>query len=170
MKKLMSAVRSFSYVMHVISGILLILMVITVLVDVATRLVFGMSGGAVNLTFPGGVEIVRYSLLLMVLFTLPYSVSRGQVVVDLFTENLPERVKGLMTGVFLIGFALLGFGMATRFYHAIWNAMSSGETTQDLLLPIWYFYALASFATTVLALRSLFVSVDYIIYGRSSRS
>lgn len=170
MRSLMKAAHHLAHMMHLISGIFLILMVLTVLVDVFSRLAFGLSSGAVDFTFRGGVEIVRYSLLMMVLFALPYSVSRGQVVVDLFTEHFPERVKEALSGIYIFGFALLGGGMAQRFYHAIANAQSSGETTQDLLIPLTYFYAIAAFTTAVLCLRSVLVALEHIIYGGRASS
>ncbi|CCQ74526.1 TRAP transporter small permease subunit [Magnetospira sp. QH-2] len=159
----MQAAHRLAHVMHLISGVLLVIMVLAVLVDVATRTIFGISGGTIDLTFRGGVEIVSYSLLFMVLFTLPYSVSRGQVIVDLFTDGLPERTKEMLAGFYLLGFGLLGFGMATRFYEAIDQAINSGETSQDLLIPLYYLYAVVAFATFILGLRGVLVAFEQIL-------
>ncbi|PLX44198.1 MAG: TRAP transporter small permease [Hyphomicrobiales bacterium] len=167
MRTIFGLARRLAHAMHLISGILLVLMVMTVLLDVLGRFIFGVTSGAVDMTFPGGVEIVSMCLLFMVLFALPYSVNRGQVVVDLFTENLPGRVKSLLSGVYLIGFGLLGCGMAVRFYEAIWSAMESGETSQDLLIPLYYFYAIAAIATAILGLRGLLVALEHIFGMRS---
>lgn len=156
----MDAAHRLAHAMHVVSGVMLVFMVAIVLVDVATRFLFGTTEGALDLTFPGGVELVSYSLLFMVLFALPYSVSRGQVIVDLFTERLSERAKGVLAGAYLLGFALLGIGMAIRFYEAIWRTLETGETSQDLLIPLYYIFAIATFATAVLGLRGLLVAVQ----------
>lgn len=158
MKTVMNMVRALSRGMHIISGILLIVMMVTVLVDIVTRYVFGTTSGAVDFTFRGAVEIVSYGLLFMVLFSLPFSVNRGQVIVDLFTENMSERLKGLLSGLYIFGFGLLGVGMTYRFYQSIGRVAQSGETTQDLIIPLSYIYAITTFATAVLALRGILVS------------
>lgn len=166
MQAIFSAARRLAHGMHLISGFLLVLMVVTVLVDVLTQFIFSVSSGAADVTFNGGIEIVSFSLLFMVLFALPYSVNRGQVVVDLFTENLSGRVKSILSGIYLLGFGLLGCGMAIRFYEAIWRTMESGETSQDLLIPLYYIYAVAAVATAVLGLRGLLVALEHFMGQR----
>lgn len=155
-----------SHGMHMISGVFLVGIMTTVIVDVLTRTLFKFTDGSVNLTFPGGVEIVKYGLLFMVLFTLPYSVNRGQVVVEFFTENMSERRKSLLEGIFLIGFGFLGTGMAIRFFEATGRTFSEGLTTQDLLIPVFYIYATATFAAAVLGLRGFLVAIEEIIDSR----
>lgn len=143
--------------MHWLSGALLVIMVFTVMVDVVTRALFGATSGAVDLTISGGIEIVSYGLLFMVLFTLPQSVAQGQVIVDLFTERLGERAKTRLSALYALGFGLLGSGMALRLGESAQRTAASGETTQDLLIPIWIVYAGAAFASLMLALRSFLV-------------
>ena len=149
--------------MHVLSGILLIGMMVTVLLDVISRGVFGASGGEIDFTFQGGVEIVSYGLLFMVLFTLPHSVSRSQIVVDLFTEAMSARLKAVLAGIYTFGFGLLGIGMAVRFFQAVGRV---AETTQDLLIPMTFIYGATAFATTVLALRGILVALRQLQKGR----
>ena len=165
--RLSGAVRGLALAMHWASGAFLIVMILAVLADVISRSLFGATRGGVDLTFRGSFEIVSYGLLFMVLFALPYSVSRGQVVVDLFTERLGEWAKGLLSGAYVIGFGLLGLGMAVRFFKAAERVAASGETTQDLLIPMWFFYAVACFAASILMLRGLLVGLEQII--RSGR-
>ncbi|MCP3871171.1 MAG: TRAP transporter small permease [Gammaproteobacteria bacterium] len=144
--------------MHTLSGVILIGMMVTVLLDVITRLIFRVSSGEVDITFQGGVEVVSYSLLFMVLFTLPHSVSRSQVIVDLFTERMDGRLKSLFAGIYTLGFGLFGVGMAVRFFESMGRVARSGETTQDLLIPMTWLYGIAAFAATVLALRGILVA------------
>lgn len=156
----MNAAHRVAHAMHVVSGILLLVMMFTVLVDVVTRTLFGASGGRIDLTFRGSVEIVSYGLLFMVLFALPYSVSRGQVIVDLFTEQLSDRLKAVLSGVYTFGFGLLGLGMSIRFFEATARVAETGETTQDLLIPMQYIYAVTAVATLVLAVRGTLVAIQ----------
>jgi len=158
MKRLTLLVERVSLYMQLLSGVLIVSMMVTVLADVTTRALFRMTDGGLDITFIGGIELVKYGLLFTVLFALPYCVDKSQVVVDLFTERLAERKKALLESIYFVGYAVLGSGMTIRFYHAIGNAAMSGETTQDLLIPMNYIYALTTFATAVLAIRSLLVA------------
>ena len=168
MRWLTDAVRRLAYLMHAASGVVLIAMIATVLADIVTRTAFGLSGGGINFTFRGAVEIVSYGLLIMVLFALPYSVNRGQVIVDLFTERMSERWKEALAGLFSIGFGLLGLGMAIRFSEAIGRVAATGETTQDLLIPLGYIYGIAAFGAAMLSLRGFLVGYRLVIeaWGR----
>ncbi|WP_286237860.1 TRAP transporter small permease [Neptuniibacter halophilus] len=158
-----------TYTMHVISGVILVSMMFITLADVVTRTLFKMTDGSLDLTFIGGVELIKYGLLIMVLFALPFSVGRSQVIVDLFTEALPSRGKAILEGLFMLGFVALGAGMSYRFWHAVGQAQMSGETTQDLLIPLYYFYAISSFATAMLALAALLISLRCLFFWRGDK-
>lgn len=166
MRKLLDRIL---YGMHVISGVVLVSMMLVTLSDVIVREVFSLSGGKIDFTFIGGVELIKYGLLIMALFALPYSVGRSQVIVDLFTENFSSRLKAVLEGIYMLGFVLLGSGMCYRFYHSIWAAQESGETTQDLLIPLSYIYAIATFATGMLAIAALAISLRLFFYWRGER-
>ncbi|MGI2881388.1 TRAP transporter small permease [Vibrio furnissii] len=157
LKKLINRV---SQLMHVCSGAFLIGMMLVTLLDVVTRTLYGLSDGGIELTFVGGVELIKYGLLFTVLFTLPQSVGDSQVVVDLFTEQMSDRFKTYLESFYLLGFALLGAGMTYRFYLAIEGAVMSGETTQDLMIPMPWIYRIVVFATSMLTLRCLILTWD----------
>ncbi|HPQ97856.1 MAG TPA: TRAP transporter small permease subunit, partial [Thiolinea sp.] len=142
-------------VLFTISGVLLLAMMVSTLVDIVSRLVFGLTEGKVDFTFIGGVELIKYGLLLSILFVLPRALRHSQVVVDLFTDRLPLRTRQIMEGIYLLGYVLLGAGMSYRFWLAVGHARENGETTQDLLLPMSWLYAVCSFATGVLALAAV---------------
>lgn len=163
MKLLVDAAYRVAQAMYHIAGVLLIVMMLIILADVVSRSLFGFTGGAVDVTFLGGIEMVNYTLLFTILFTLPYAVSKGQVIVDLFTNNLSERVKGVLAGVYTFGFGLLGIGMTTRFVEAAERVAMTGESTQDLLIPLSYIYGVTAFATGVLAVRGVLVALQQIM-------
>ncbi|MFC1236553.1 TRAP transporter small permease subunit [Vibrio sp. F74] len=155
-----------TFVMHMISGTTLICMMFVTLFDVLSRSLFEATNGSVDITFIGGVELIKYGLLIVVLFALPHSLGRSQVIVDLFTDTLKTRTKATLEGFYILGFVLLGSGMSYRFYCAIEEAEMSGETTQDLLIPLGYLYGISSFATAVLAITALLSSLNLFIHGR----
>jgi TRAP-type mannitol/chloroaromatic compound transport system permease small subunit len=155
MRGVVRATERLALYMSRASGLLLILMMAIVLADVVTRALFGATGGRLDLTFNGGVELVSYTLLFCVLFALPHAVRRGQVTVGLFTRGMSERLKRMLAGVYTLGFGLFGLGMTVRLYGAVGRLRATGETTQDLLVPMWTLYALAALAATVLTIRGV---------------
>ncbi|TYL46792.1 TRAP transporter small permease [Marinomonas sp. IMCC 4694] len=151
MKAMARIIERIAYGMHLLGGFFLIAMMVVTLLDVLTRGLFTLTEGAIDFTILGGIELVKYSLLFTVLFILPHSVSRSQVIVDLFTEHLQTRTKKALEAFYILCFGLMGAGMSVSFYHSVEEASMSYETTQDLLIPLTYFYAIACFATAMLA-------------------
>ena len=168
MKMLSKWVERLAYVMHAIAGVLLVSLMLTTMADILSRLLFSLSDGVIDLTFFGGIEIVSYTLLFSILFSLPYSVSRGQVIVDLFTEDMSSRKKEFLSGFYTIGFGFLGLGMCIGLYEAMHRVAENGETTQDLLIPLYYIYGIAAFASAVLALRGFLVAINQMMAGSRS--
>lgn len=167
MKLLILMVKKISVLMHLLGGFFLVAMMLITLLDVVTRGLFGLTEGKLDITVTGGIELVKYSLLFSILFILPYSVNRSQVVVDLFTNHLSERKKAFLEAIYFIGFALLGISMSYGFYHLVGEATMSYETTQDLLIPMTYFYAIASFATFMLATSAMVSTFELITHKKS---
>lgn len=165
MKVLADAVFRVAQVMYQIAGVFLVAMVLVILFEVVSRALFDITGGAVDVTYTGAIELVSFALLFMVLFSLPHAVSRGQVIVDLFTGGLSERAKSALAGLYTVGFALMGVGMTIGFVDSAGRVAASGEVTQDLLIPLSYIYGLTAAATAVLALRGIVVAVQQIAEG-----
>ncbi|MEH6826083.1 MAG: TRAP transporter small permease subunit [Motiliproteus sp.] len=163
MRMLTQVVDSIALWMHRLSGLLLILMMAVVVVDVATRSLYAISDGRVDLTFLGGIELVSFGLLFCILFALPHCVDKGQVVVDLFTQNISKVTQKLVSGIYILGFAALGLAMSGRFFHAYESALTTQETSQDLLLPLADIYLVVVVATFCLGLRSLLVGINGLI-------
>jgi TRAP-type C4-dicarboxylate transport system permease small subunit len=161
------AARKVSYVMHILSGVLLVSMMLITMADIFSRMIFSATDGSIDVTFLGGIELISYGLLFMVLFSLPYSVSRGQVIVDLFTEGMSNRLKEFLTGFYTFGFGLLGLGMSYGLYHSMQRVAENGETTQDLLIPMQYVYGLATAPALLLALRGFLVAFERMAKSRS---
>lgn len=162
MRALNALVRRIALGLNVVSGILLVGMVLLILADVVTRAMFGFSKGAVDLTFRGSVEIVSYGLLYLVLLTFPHSARQAQVVVEMFTERLGRRVNDAVEGVYTLVLGLFAATLAVRFHHAALRMAESGETTQDLSIPMSWIYHGASVAVVVLALRCALLGLELV--------
>lgn len=153
MKWLINAIDTVAIILYRISGLLLVLMMLSVVVDVATRSLFAMTEGSVDLTFVGGIELVKYGLLFSMLFAFPHAVDKGQIVVDLFTHKLPASTLRWFDGFYTLCFGVFGGLLCWRFFEAAQASRLSGELTQDLLLPLAPMYLVSAFALGVLALR-----------------
>ncbi len=124
------------------------LMVIVTL-DVVLRYVF-------NSPLPWGRDVNGVLLLMVTFSALPHAWDRGyHIRMEVFYNRLQGRARDLAdvaTGVAgILFFALMGV-QALRFapYMAV-----TGETGEDLLLPIWPFMAYMGFCSLVLAARLL---------------
>ena len=168
MKSLSRVLGRITLLMHWIGGVFLIGMMLSTLLDVITRGLFSLTDGALDWTFIGGVELVKYCLLFTVLFILPHSVSRSQVIVDLFTDHFSDRKKDLFEAFYLLCFAFLGGAMSYSFFHLIDEAAMSYETTQDLLIPMTYFYSVATFATAMLCISAAMGAIELIFNRKQS--
>ncbi len=122
------------------------LMVIVTL-DVVLRYVF-------NSPLPWGRDVNGLLLLITIFSALPHAWDRGyHIRMEVFYNRLqgkPRRVADVATGVAgILFFGLMGV-QALRFtpYMAV-----TGETGEDLLLPVWPFMAYMGFCSLVLAAR-----------------
>lgn len=147
--------RRIAVGMNVASAVLLLGMVLVTLADVAARATFAATRGSVDFTFRGSVELVSYGLLLLVFFTFPHSIRQAQVVVEMFTDRFGPRVSDVLEGGYTVCLALLSAVLAWRFHDSAGELALSGETTQDLLIPLGFIHHAVSFACAVLAVRAV---------------
>ncbi|MBB5321727.1 TRAP transporter small permease [Marinobacter oulmenensis] len=159
MSRFASIVDAISRVMLLVSGFMITAMMLVVLAEVSTRALFGLTDGSLDLTFNGGIEIARFALLFAILYALPCNVDRSQVVVDLFTNTLSDRSIAVLQSICFIGYGLLALAMSYRFWGSVGHSYGSGETTQDLNIPMFYIYAATLVGTGMLCLRSGLVAV-----------
>ncbi len=164
MKILIYLVNRAAYIAHLLAGFILVSMMFITLTDVITRAIFNYTEGSVDFTFIGGIELIKFGLLFAILLTLPHSVAKSQVIVDLFTEKMNQRVKIYLEAFYNLGFALLGAGMSVRFNEAIESASMTGETTQDLQIPLQYIYVGVVIATSLLAVRALIIAGELLLH------
>lgn len=157
--KLAWLVDAAAQALFFVAGAALVFMVLVVTVDVFTRAIFGMSGGAIRLIVSGGIELVRFALLFCIVCTLPAVVERGQVVVESFTSRLPARAKQLMSALYLLGFTVFGVILAWGWYDSAIVALQNREITQDLGIPMAPMLFAATACAVILAIRSLLCAV-----------
>ncbi|MGY0614932.1 TRAP transporter small permease [Vibrio sp. FJH11] len=164
MKILINLVNRAAHIAHLVAGFILVSMMFITLADVITRAMFNFTDGSIDLTFVGGIELIKFGLLFAILLTMPHSVAKSQVIVDLFTDKMNQRLKIYLEAFYNLGFALLGAGMSVRFFEAIESAALTGETTQDLQIPLEYIYIGVVVATALLTIRALIIAGELIFH------
>ena len=143
-----------------IGGVSLIIIVIVTITDVVTRYVFKLTDGELGFTMKGGVEIISYFMLFALLAAFAAYVERSQIIVDIFTQKMSQSVKGYMMGTFMMGFFLIGLVFTWGLYESALDAIHFGKVTQDLRISMMPIYAVSSFLSLLLAIRSLIESIN----------
>lgn len=145
---------------QLIGGISLIIIVLTTMTDVVARYIFKLTGGEFGFTVKGSVEIVSYFMLFALLAAFAAFVERSQIIVDVFTQKMPQSIKGYMMGVFMLGFFAIGIVFAWGLYESAIDAMEFGKVTQDLRISMMPIYLISALLSTLLAIRSLIESIN----------
>lgn len=137
MAKLPPAPDRLTPVFHVIAGLALAVMMLTVVLDVAMDALLGTP-------LRGSYDIVSIALLVMVCFGIgPVVARQGEIVIDLLDAVLPLwalRLLGLAAA--LGGLAVFGFIGWSMLPPAL-DAWRWGEVSLELGLPRWPLWGLA---------------------------
>lgn len=101
----------------------------------------------------GDFELVELSCVFAAGFFLPLcQLSRNHVMVDLFTNWLPDRIRGGLDRLWLVIFAL-GWGALCWFtWHGLLDIRGYGDRTMLLRLPLWWAYVPSALGTAASAL------------------
>lgn len=170
MRTLIDWIRKSAYGLNLVAGVMLVATMAVVLAEILLRSLFGLTGGRLDLTFTGSFELVRWGMLLSLAYCMPYTLPRAQVVVDLFTDNLPDWIKERLKGLYTLLFGVFGFLMVWLMLKSASGAAMNGETSQDLLIPMQFIYYLASVGMLLLGLRGLALTYEefFLTDGRES--
>ena len=148
-----------SRICEFIGGISLIVIVLATVADVVARYIFKLTDGGLGFTIKGSVEIVSY-------FMLAAYVERSQIIVDVFTQKMPQSIKAYMMGTFMMGFFLIGIIFTWGLYESAVDAASYGKVTQDLRISMTPIYAFSALLSFFLAIRSVIESINIFKTGQ----
>ena len=143
-----------------IGGVSLIIIVLTTMLDVVARYIFKLTGGEFGFTVKGSVEIVSYFMLFALLAAFAAFVERSQIIVDVFTQKMPQSIKGYLMAIFMLGFFVIGIVFSWGLYESAIDAMEFGKVTQDLRLSMMPIYLISALLSAFLAIRSLIESIN----------
>jgi TRAP-type C4-dicarboxylate transport system permease small subunit len=161
-RNLIDWIRKLSLGFNIIGGTALILTMLIVLLEILSRTIFGLTAGSIDLTFTGSFELVQHGMMITFAYSMPYCLARGQVVVDIFTDHWPNRLKGFFSGIYTLLFGIFGFLMTFRLIESAHTAVQSGQTTQDLALPMSTIYYIAAVGMFMLGLRGFALAWEQI--------
>ncbi|MDP4302114.1 TRAP transporter small permease [Leptothrix discophora] len=94
---------------------------------------------------PGDVELTQFGIALTISLCLPWCQLHGaNIIVDFFTQRLPERANRMLDGIGAILLALMCALLSLRTAAGAQAVSEAGETTMILGLPMgWNYLMLA---------------------------
>lgn len=119
--------------------------------NILARAVFDATGGQVNAMIFGAIELAQYALMIAVFAAIPAVARDGMIRVDILSQRFPSAVSAVFDRVWLILIAAFALVLAERFLGETYTTFTRGDETQDLRIPLWIFYAIATVECTVLA-------------------
>lgn len=119
------------------------------------RLIFDLTGGALDLQVPGAIELSRYALLVLIVSALPGAAARGLVRVDLLIGRLPPSLSRSLDRLWHACVCGIGGICAWLLALEALRQADRGDTTQDLGWPLWIFTGYAAMGCAMLALVGL---------------
>ncbi|MCY0965655.1 TRAP transporter small permease [Parathalassolituus penaei] len=148
-----------SLLMYRLAALILVVIMLIICADVTLRWLFGISDGAIDMTFSGGIEMVRFGLMFAMLLAFPHAVDKGQIIVDIFTAAMNSRYRDILDGIYLVLFGGLAALLCWRFTDAAEMARLNAEKTQDLQWPLEWLYGPAALILVMVALQAVLAGI-----------
>lgn len=134
-----------------------------VALNIVSRQIHTLTSGDINVMIPGAIELSKFTLLFIVFAALPRATTHGMVRVDLLANQFPKAFRYFLEKLWMVLIAGFTAALAWLFINKTLLTFSRGDATQDLQMPLFYFYAiiaLASIATTLSCLSKVFNQQD----------
>lgn len=114
--------------------------------------------------FRGEFELVELACATCASLFLPLcQLTKGHVMVDVFTNWLPTRFNRSVDAVWTLLFALGWVFISWRLLHGLWEIQGYGDRTMLLRAPIWWVYVPAVFGTALSAFVALAQSAAVLV-------
>ena len=97
----------------------------------------------VSQPIPGDVELMQMGIALCISLCLPWCQLHGaNIIVDFFTERLPQRGSRALDGIGSLLLAVMCLLLSLRTAAGAMAVREAGETTMIIGLPMWWAYAM----------------------------
>ncbi len=118
----------------------------------------------------GDFELVEAGVAFAILCFFPWcSIKRGHATVDVFTSFLPAMITQCLDLLWDLVFAIVMVVITWRLYEGTVNKLRYTETTLMLEFPVWWAFALCTFAGVVASIVCAFMVTVRVgeIFGRT---
>ena len=110
----------------------------------------------VSMPIPGDVELMQMGIALCISLCLPWcQLHQGNIIVDFFTDKLPQRSTRALDGFGSILLAVMCLLLSLRTAAGALAVKEAGETTMIIGLPMWWAYAMLAPGLMLTALIAL---------------
>ena len=97
----------------------------------------------VSRPIPGDVDVMQMGIALCISLFLPWcQLQRGNIIVDFFTDKLPQRPRRALDGIGSVLLAVMCVLLSLRTGAGAVAVHGAGETTMIIGLPMWWAYAM----------------------------
>ena len=126
-----------------LAGLALALLLAVTAAGILTRVLFDLTAGRVDLLLSDAVEMATYALLITVFAAMPRALRGGAVTVEVFSRTWSVWLTAALDRFWSLTFGTLAALLAWRYAEESLAVLARGDTTQDMQLPLWIFYAFA---------------------------
>lgn len=123
--------------------------------NIIARAIFDATGGSLNAMIFGAIELAQYSLMISVFAAIPAVAKEGMIRVDILSQRFPTLLAMVFDRGWLLLIATFSMILTNLFFDETLTTLSRGDETQDLRIPLWIFYAIASIECAILSLLTL---------------
>lgn len=111
---------------------------------------------AVSQPVPGDVELMQMGIALCISLCLPWcQLHQCNIIVDFFTDKLPQRSTRALDGIGSLLLAVMCILLSLRTAAGALAVKEAGETTMIIGLPMWWAYAMLAPGLMLTALIAL---------------
>lgn len=128
--------------------------------NIIARQLHDLTSGNISFMIPGAIELSKYTLLLIVFAALPRASTHGMINVDLLSNSFPTSIRQFLNKLWLILMALFSSILVWLFFNKALLLFARGDATQDLQMPLFYFYTLICIASLATTLSCLFEVIN----------
>jgi TRAP-type C4-dicarboxylate transport system permease small subunit len=97
----------------------------------------------VSKPIPGDVELMQMGIALCISLYLPWcQLQRANIIVDFFTEKMPQRPRRALDGIGSVLLAVMCVLLSMRTAAGAQAVHGAGETTMIIGLPMWWAYVM----------------------------
>lgn len=118
----------------------------------------------------GTFELIEAGVAFVIFAFLPIcQITGGHATVDIFTSAMSESTNRILRGLTEVLFAAIMVLIAAQLFGGLVTKFTSGQTTLELQLPVWYSYAIGFIGAALAAIVAVYLGAVRFIEMASGR-